>query len=249
MRRMMAVAASLLLVVGFVQGDPATDARAIIDKAITAQGGAANLGKFKGAVIRSKGRFHGMGQAIDYTSEDSILPPDQQRLSVEAEMSGVAFKLVRIVNGDKGWRVVNGQVETMTANQLAEAREMLYAAEVRRLVPLTDKGYKLSPLGETKVGDRPAIGVRVEHKGRRDINLYFDKQTHLLVRTEMRIKAIEGDGQEHTAETLFADYKKVQGVQMPFKVTIRRDGKPYVEVEHSEVKLVEKLDEGLFARP
>ena len=72
MRRMMAVAASLLLVAGLVQADPADDARAIIDNAITAQGGAANLGKFKGAVIRSKGRFHGMGQPIDYTSEDFV---------------------------------------------------------------------------------------------------------------------------------------------------------------------------------
>jgi len=54
---------------------------------------------------------------------------------------------------------------------------------VAMLAPLKDKAYTLAPIGEVKVEDRPALGLRVSRKGNRDINLYFDKKTYLRVKT------------------------------------------------------------------
>ena len=44
-----------------------------------------------------------------------------------------------------------------------------------------DKGYELALIGEVKVEDKPAIGVRVSVKGQKDINLFFDKQSGVRI--------------------------------------------------------------------
>jgi hypothetical protein len=107
----------------------------------------------------------------------------------------------------------------------------------------------LSPLGEVKVGDRPAIGIRVEHKGYRDVNLFFDKDKAFLLKMETRGKDVMQGGQEFTSTTLYQDYKKVEGMMIPHKAIIQHDGKPYVEGEVTEVRLSEKHDDSLFAKP
>ena len=137
----------------------------------------------------------------------------------------------------------------MDKEQLAEAKQGQHASIVTRLSPEVFKTAKLESLGEVKVGDKPALGVRVEVKGYRGVSLFFDKETHLLVKSETRGKDVINGGEEFTTETLYSDYKKVDGVQLAYKVTINRDGKKLVESEITEHKAVEKIDASQFAKP
>ena len=50
-------------------------------------------------------------------------------------------------------------------------------------------------------------------------------------------------------ETFFSDYKRVGDIWLAHKYTVRRDGKPFVESEATQVKPADKLDDKLFARP
>jgi hypothetical protein len=161
---------------------------------------------------------------------------------------GNKFKFVQVVNGDKGWAGIADEIEAMTKEQLAEAHEMLYVGAVQGLSGLTDKDVKLSSLGESKVGDKAVVGVRVERKGRRDVNLFFDKDGGLLLKLETRVKDLMAE-KERTEERLFSDYKKVDGVQVPHKVVINRDGEKYVESEVTEFKRLEKVDAATFDKP
>jgi hypothetical protein len=237
--------AAVVLSGGVLRADDAAGAKATIEKAIQAQGGADVLKKFTALTIKAKGTFYGMGDGIEYTSESSIQDPDKFRVEVKAG----DFKFVQIINGDKGWAVTGDNSQEMDKDQLEEAKESLYAHHVERLVPLLGEGYKLSSLGDVKVGDRAAVGVRVERKGHRDISLFFDKESHLLIKVERRAKDVMAGGQEYTAETLYSDYKKVDGLQVPHKETIKRDGKRYIEQEVTEAKPAEKLDDNTFAKP
>ena len=99
-----------------------------------------------------------------------------------------------------------------------------------------------------KVGDRPAVGVKVAHKGHRDVNLFFDAKTGLLLKTERPAKDTM-TGKEFTQTTLHDDYKEVEGIKHARKVTILRDGKKYVEGMSSDYKPQEKLDASTFAKP
>jgi hypothetical protein len=223
--------------------------REVVDRAIKAHGGLDNLTKLKANVSKSKGKFYLMGQAVDFTGETSLQLPDRFRNEVHSKFGDQEFTFIEVINGDKGWAKSRGMTIDMNKEMLAEAKEQMHGANLSQLVCLKEKDYKLSPLGEMKIGDRPAIGVRVERKGYRDVSLYFDKDKNLLLKLETRVKDFTQGGQEFTSTTVYSDYKKVGGMMVAYKVTIERDGKPFVEAENTEVKVSEKLDDSVFDKP
>jgi hypothetical protein len=224
------------------RADDQADLRKVIDKAMKAMGGEEKLGKYKAHTWKGKGKYYGMGDGVDYTASGSIQFPDQYRLEIEN-----VFTLV--LNKGKGWVVANGQTTEMDKDQLEEQKEELYANWVTSLVPLKDKAYKLTAVGDAEVDKRPAVGIKVSRAGHQDINLFFDKDTGLLVKTERRVKAREQGGMEVNQETWMSDYKDVEGIKVALKFTIKRDGKLFVEGEDSDLKLLEKLDDSVFAKP
>ena len=138
---------------------------------------------------------------------------------------------------------------TDTAYAIAEAREQMHVQRVTKLVALKDKAYTVKPLGEAKVGDKAAVGLLVTHKDRRDVSLYFDKKTHLLLKVETRGKDVQAGGQEFTGETFYSDYKEIEGVKYAMKAVLKRDGKLFLETESTEVTPQDKLDAATFAKP
>jgi hypothetical protein len=119
---------------------------------------------------------------------------------------------------------------------------------VATLLPLRDQAFKLTPLGEGKVGDKAALGVKVSHAGKRDVNLWFDKASGLLLKSEMKIRE-EGGTKDINQETYYYDYKSFDGVQHPTRLAQKRDGRVYVEGSLSTVNTVSKHDPGVFKMP
>lgn len=230
------------------RADDAADARAIVDKAVKAQGGQEKLEKLAGHSLKFKGAFHGMGQAIPMTGEVAMQGVGKQKFDITVQAGGETFRIVNVIDGDKGWSKIGDVTKEMSKEEMAEAKEQAFAGWVATLVPLKDKQFTLTTTGETKVGDRAALGVKVTSKGRRDIDLYFDKETGLLVKTETRVKD-EGSGQEVTEESFASEYKEVEGTKQAMKFTVKRDGKLFVDGEATEYTLVEKLAADTFAKP
>ena len=221
----------------------------VVARAIEVHGGIDNLKKFKASVSKSKGKYHGLGEAIDYTAETSLQLPNRLRTEVQSKVGDREFTFLQILDGKKGWTKLGGNTEEIDEDKLAEAKEQMNVATITHLACLHDKDYKLSPLGEVKVGERAAIGVRVEYKGYRDVNLFFDKDKSLLLKMETRGKDLMAGGEEYTGTTLYGEYKKVEGIMVAHKVTIEHDGKPFVDGQIIEVKLAEKLDDSVFEKP
>ncbi|HEV3237946.1 MAG TPA: hypothetical protein VGZ25_13220 [Gemmataceae bacterium] len=232
----------------FLRADEQADAKAVIEKAIKAEG-ADKLAKLQGMNMKMNGKFYGMGDGIDYAGDWKVQLPDKTRNEITIDANGQKFTFIQIFNGDKGWISMNGEVSDANKDQIDEAKEELYDSQVTNLYPLLGKEFKLSPLGDSKVGDKEAVGVKVSSKGHRDISLFFDKKTSYLLKTETNVKDLMGGGGEVAQVTLYDDYKDVDGVKYPHKVVIDRDGKKFVDGEVKEVKLVEKVDDGAFAKP
>jgi len=230
------------IIIFSVRGNKDEDAkmREIIARAIKAHGGEI-LEKYKASVSKAKGRL----LDLEYTTETAFQWPDRSRTIAESRLG----KFVQVLNGDRGWVKLGDLSRECVKEELDEMREQLNAAQIAHLAVLMDREYKLSPLGEEKIDDRPAIGVRVEHRGFRDIRLFFDKENSLLLKMETRIKDPLRGGEEVAAETLYSDYKDVDGVMTAHKVTIKYDGKTYIESEITEVKYSESLDDSVFAKP
>jgi outer membrane lipoprotein-sorting protein len=230
------------IIIFSVRGNKDEDAkmREIVARAVKAHGGD-NLEKYKGSITKTKGKL----LDLEYTTEASLQMPDRSRTVAESKLG----KYVQILNGDKGWVKLGDLSRECVKEELDEMREQLNAAQISHLTVLADREYKLSPLGEEKVGDRQAIGVRVEHKGYRDISLFFDKENNLLLKMETRIKDPLRGGEEVAAETLYGDYKNVDGVMTAHKITIKYDSKTYIEGDITDVRYSEKLDDSVFEKP
>lgn len=229
-----AIAVALLcgfLLAGISRAEDA-DAQKVVDKALAALGNPS--GKQAAVVWRGKGTFYGMGDGLPYTGTWSLQRPDKFRMEIDG-----AFTL--IVNGDKGW--IMGQ--EMTKEQLTEQRQSLHADWILQIYPLKDKAFSLTVLGESKVEDKPAVGLKVSYKDRRDVKVYFDKETGLPVKMEQTVMD-EQAGKEVTQESLIKEWVKTDNGKLPSKMLITRDGKKYVDGEMQEYKLSEKLPDETF---
>jgi outer membrane lipoprotein-sorting protein len=243
-----AVVAGFVLAIGApVRADDAADAKAIIEKAVKAHGGQDKLDKFTGVTVKFKGTFHGMGEGIPMSGEVTSQGPDKQRVDIEVEAGGMKIPIVAIVAGDKGWEKIGKDVKETDKDKLAESREQTYAAWVSTLAPLKAKQFTFATTGEMKIEKRTVVGVKVSSKGHRDIDLYFDKETGMLIKAETRVK--DDGGQEVTEESFPSDYKDVQGTKQAHKFTVKRNGKLFMEGEATGVELFEKLDASTFAKP
>ena len=214
------------------------EARKVLEAAIKATGG---TGQSQAVSWKGKGQSHATGEATDYTGTWSKQLPDKSRIEIENAVT-------TIVNGDKAWTSKAGNVREMTKDQLAEQREELHAEWVMSLHPLKDKAFTLSLVGESKLGDKPVIGVTVSHKGRRDVTLYFDKASHLLVKEEHVVKD-ELSGKDEIQETVITDWAMVGDTKVASKIVVKRDGRPYQNGEMSNYNIADKHPDGTFDKP
>ncbi|QJX00572.1 hypothetical protein [Frigoriglobus tundricola] len=227
----------------------ADEPKDLLAKAIKAHGGEEHLTKTRAAQIKTKGKIDlpGVGE-VDFTQESSHMFPDKFRDTLEFKVMGQDVSVFTLINGDKVTLEVNGKAID-AADKLKEAvKGTGQVFEVSRLVPLKDKKYELSTIGEDKVEGKPAVGVRVSTKGQKDVNVYFYKETGLIAKIEHRTTD-QATGKEINEERILVEYaKNKDGIQTPKKVVIKHDGKQFIEAEVLELNLLEKLDDSEFKK-
>jgi hypothetical protein len=251
--RVLLVAALMTAMSSWVNAGEQPSPAEVIKKAIKAHGGSKALDKYKAATFKLKGTSYAVGEDTAFTGEFNVQEPEQARLTLMLNIMGQDFKFVQVVNRTKGWRIIPGKdkTEAMNKEMLEEARGQMYAGWVTRLSPLKDKAFKLSVVGEAQVDGRPALGIRVEREGKRPVNMFFDKKSSLLVKTEFTVKDEFAGDKETMQETIYKDYRNAgdTGLKYPGRVTVFRDGKRYSESEVTEFEALERLDDGVFAEP
>jgi hypothetical protein len=65
----------------------------------------------------------------------------------------------------------------------------------------------------------------------------------------MVAKVIGWMGEEYTQEITYSDHKDFDGIKRPTKVSMKRDGDPFLEEEVVEFKLLDKVPAETFAEP
>src|SRR5262249_6516414 len=128
-----------------------------------------------------------------------------------------------------------------------EFQEEGYVACLCTLLPLREPGFTLALAGEEKVGEGPAVGIRVVSKGHREVTLFFDRDTHLLVKSETRGKA--GTGKEGKVETFLRQHKEFHGVQRPTMLADYYNGHSLISYWVLDYEVSEQAKAGTFARP
>ena len=180
--------------------------------------------------------------------ETVVYLPTRLKNVIRLDVEGKTHTLVQILNAEQAWVTIDGQPQKVEPTALAEMRETLALARAVRLMPLlNDRSYELTLLPEVKILDRATSGVKAVVKGRKEIRLYFDKETGFLVKTEHTLD--DGQGKEVVQEELYSDFRDLNGFKRPRKIVVSRKGTKVMEAEMTEVKYFEKLDETEFNKP
>jgi hypothetical protein len=233
---------------GVARADEQAAATAILNEAITAHGGEAALAKFVGMFYKAKGTSGEGDIKVPLSYEWYFQGYDQMRTVSFDENNKIDE--IEVVNGKEGW-VKDGEqaTENMSKELIDSRRELIYVNWVTMFVPLKAEGFRLSPLEETSVAGRKAVGILVSHDKHDAVKLYFDKETHLLVKYQRKYKSVEAD-KVVDEECVYSDYRDVQELKQPFKFETWWDGVKVSELSIVDMKLYEKpMDEKLFTKP
>jgi hypothetical protein len=181
----------------------------IIQKAIRALGGEDRLGRQVATHYQLTGKLHvGGTEDFAFTGEMFTQPNGDFKYTLDLKANNISFGFTMVLVGDKGWRSVSGMVEDHDAATLEDMKRSRYYDWVTTLVPLLkDKDFALTALGETRIKEKAATGIKVARKGQEDINIFFDNETFLPLKTDYRSKAL-GDEKATRQETYFSDWRE-----------------------------------------
>ncbi len=92
-----------------------------------------------------------------------------------------------------------------------------------------------TPADDKDFNGRPTKHATAKSKTGDELSLYFDPQTKLLAGFETTdTEALDGDV---PAQYIFGDYKAVDGVMLPHRITIRKNGAAYSDVQYTSAAI------------
>ncbi len=173
----------------------------------------------------------------------------ERPFKMREEMVYKGKKIVRILNGNKGW-IINPLTGNDEAQPLPESivENMRGAADIDG--PLVDyqmKGNVLHLMGKDTVDGRTAYKIRVIQKKNIISYIYIDRITGLELKWEGEV----GDkGNERMMQSIFSNYRRVHGIMYACDIISGVEGAPAPQhIIINKVEVNPKLDLKLFEKP
>jgi hypothetical protein len=204
------VTAITVLVVGLASAPAApaqnSDARAIIEKAVQAQGGTEKLTRADAVHRKIKGVF--VSDNFKFTGETWSDKDNRLKILLRGDDDGNPELRLLVQNGADGWNSYNGIVWPFDEAMKKRMEKSAHADKVVGLISLLrDQGYTLTVLGDSTVKNTEVVGVKVQFAKQNDVALYFDKATGLLIKAAYRTTDVNTN-QEMFQEVYYSDFHK-----------------------------------------
>jgi photosynthetic reaction center cytochrome c subunit len=150
---------------------------------------------------------------------------------------------VATFDGQEGWSSAPGRPpREMHEADITAARmdaDLQFPVHIQQLFPELRFEYP------EKIADRDAYLLLAVRAGQPPVRLYFDEQSGLLVRV---IRYAETPLGRNPTQIDYFDYRDVDGVQVPFRVTTSQPGNTST-IQFDEVRQNVPIDAAQFAKP
>jgi photosynthetic reaction center cytochrome c subunit len=207
----------------------------LLDKYVKALGGAAAIDKVTSRVMKGEITFGEKSFPIDIYSKE----PDE-RISFTHMTEGDS---VTAFNGHEGWLGMPGRpLREMHGGDIDGAS---IDADLHLATDLKQMFSEAKVQGKQKIDDHETYVLAGRREGRTPIELYFDVQSGLLVRMVRYGETTLG---RMPTQIEYADYRDVNGVNVPYRWTLARPGGRFT-IQVSEVKENVPVDDAKFAKP
>ncbi len=150
----------------------------LLDRAIKAQGGDEKLSKAQGATFNTKGTIEVENMKGEVTGDVAVQGEDHIRWNATFSAMGRMDSGTIVVTPEKIWGKGGNREAEEAPKEIAFIRDVFRTIRLsQNLTALRNKEVMVSHLGEVKIDNRAAVGLKVTTKGRPDIDLFFDKET------------------------------------------------------------------------
>jgi outer membrane lipoprotein-sorting protein len=213
-------------------------AETVLDQYVEAIGGKAAHEKIKTRTMT--GTVEVPGANVKGTLTIQAAAPDKMVVVTDLGQFG---KTTQGTDGKSAW-----MLSPLIGDRLMEGEEkdaFLSSAEFHRDVHWKDAYKKVECTGIEDVDGKPAYKLVLTPKVGKPTTHYYDKESHLQVK---EVATQKGPMGEVTVEIYPRDYKKVDGILMPFSVTQKVLGQG-IEMKLTEVKQNVELPADTFKRP
>ena len=200
-----------------------TTASTVIDNYFNAIGGKDKTASINSVMITSNAKVQGM--QLDLVQK--IAAPNKSLVTVSM-MGNVMQKIV--FDGEKGYQEAQGQKKEMAGKELEKAKT--------ESAPFADKAYKTGKLDRIE----PIDGKNAYVIKYGDSEIFYDLTSGLKVKELKTVKTPQG---EIKSPTVFSDYKEVNGVKFPHKITTQ-SGPMNLEFIVKEIKINEGVSDADF---
>ena len=208
----------------------------LLDNYVRALGGSAAIEKISTRVEKGATTFHGQAQTVEIFTQ----APDRQ--SIVRHLSGTE-SIVTTFDGQSGWSVAPGRpAREMHDADISAARidaDLQFPLHIQKIFPELRQEYP------EKIADRVAYLLLAIREGQPPVKLYFDARSGLLVRM---VRYAETPLGRNPTQIDFADYRDVDGVQIPFHVTTSQPGNTST-IQLETVQQNAPIDPAQFTRP
>lgn len=224
---------------------PLCNPKEVLERAIQARGGESELKRLQIAYFTGDGLSAPQNQVAHFKFRTTSVLPHRTRDEVDYDGG---LKFVQVLDKDKGWVSNKGDVKGMDAVNLQSIREQLYVNLLLTLVPLRESRFTLVALPQRRLEGVIAQGFVVKCSGQRDVTLFFEKENGL----PLMFKVLSTDPNtliEREQETYFSGYSLMHGIQFPKRWNVYHDGNKSMELNFEDFKLLDKVDDILFAKP
>jgi len=210
-------------------------AEKIIDRAIDARGGAKQVARLQSVKFKARCTLYSVDPPVSYTGTFWASYPDSFREELLTNLGGQPHRFVKVIKGEmSSMRIDDREVSPVNPTSVRRERTRLrqvYYCEC--LLPLKGKEVTLRLVGPAEANCRKAVAVEYRVADLPPETLYFDEQTGLLVKTQVK-GFDESTGAPWVSEAYFHDYREEDGVLYPARAVTYKDGKLVSEFETTE---------------
>lgn len=216
-----------------------------VDRALVAAGGAEKLRSIRGWQVTWK-------RVIDNQSDTChtvVELPKRIRRECETVERTNRTTRIWIINGNQGWTSFNGNFVPLNASEIpGQVRNIEQELSIRGALLLSDSNYRLVSLPDVKDRSRSLVGIQLTHSQFSPIRLYFDQETAFLHKYEVD-ETDPGEQRVTTYEFTLSDVRRIDGIPVAHKRTIKSSNGTTHEDEFTEFRFIENADPKLFVKP
>jgi len=216
-------------------------AKAIVDQAIQALGGAGYL------TIRDR-ELQGRGYSFHHGRESGggvfwsfSQFPDKERIEVTKERD-----IAQLYVGNKAYELTYKGARPIEQKDLDEyLRRRRFSLDTVLRTWVNDPGVVFLFEGPAIAAQHPALQVTLINSQNESVTLYFDSDTHLPVKKSFTWRD-PVDKQKNLEEEVYENYRSVSGVMAPFNVTRYFNGDMASQRFMNSITLNQDLDQAMF---